>query len=97
MRVERANLPRDALGLNRRFYRATTRMSHDENHLRTEHPRSVFETGNDLGGDNIAGDPSHKNVTNALVEDEFDGNARIGTRQQSRKRLLFLYRVLLQD
>jgi len=69
---------------------------HEEN-LDAEDGDGVFETRNDFRRDDIAGDAGDKDVTDGLIKNEFDGNARVGTGEDGGKGLLLLDGVFLEN
>lgn len=71
--------------------------AHNQYHFYTEYRCAVLKTGDDLRRNNISGDPRRKNVADALVENDFDRNARVRTRQHGGKRFLLFGRLLLEN
>ncbi len=49
------------------------------------------------GDHDVPRNPRNENVSNALIEYQFDWYARIGTREHGGERLLFFFSVLLED
>ena len=92
MLVKPADLTRDGVGLHGSLYSSAARVTEHEDHLDAENGDGVFETRNDFRRDNIAGDASDKQVAKALIENEFDGNTRVGTGEDGGKGLLLLDR-----
>src|SRR5215831_6467305 len=97
MPVQRGYLSGGVLALHRGLDSSTTGMSHYQDHLCAKYRRAVLEASDDLRSDDVPGNPGHKDATNALVEDELDRNARIGTRQNRGEGFLLINGFLLQD
>jgi hypothetical protein len=72
-------------------------MAEREENFDAEDGDSVFETRNDLRRNDIAGDTSDKDVADGLIENEFDGNARVGTGEYGGKRFLLLDGAFLEN
>ena len=53
----------------------------------------VLDAANLRGSDNVAGDPDYKQVAYAAIEYEFCWNARIGTRKNDGKGVLWRCRT----
>ena len=86
-RVQRADLPRNSIGLHSRLDRAAARVTEPEEHLDAEDGDSVFETRDDFRRDDITGDTRDKDIADGLIKHEFDGHARVGTGEDGGKGL----------
>ena len=72
------------------LYSSAARVTEHEEHLDAEGDDGVFETRNDFRRDDITGDASDKDVSDGLIKNEFDGNARVSTSEDGSKGLLLL-------
>ena len=97
MLVKRADLTWNGIGLHGRLYRSAARVTKHKDNLDPKYRDGVFETRKDFRRDDIAGDASDKDVTNGLIKNEFDGNARVGTGKDGGKGLLLLDCVFLEN
>jgi hypothetical protein len=94
---ERADLSRNRLALNGRLDCAASGMTENEDDLRPEDGGAVFEAADDFRRHHVAGDTGYKDVSDGLVEDDFDRHARIGAGEDGGERLLFVDRVVTQN
>ncbi|HEX4171849.1 MAG TPA: hypothetical protein VHY82_05155 [Acetobacteraceae bacterium] len=72
-------------------------MGEDKDRPRAEHGGAVFKARNDLRASDVASDARHEHMADALVEDQFDRDARIRAGQHGGERLLLGDRVLSED
>jgi hypothetical protein len=95
--VKRADLTRNGVGLHGRLDSSAARVTEHEEHFDAEDGDGVFETRHNFRRDDIAGDPSDKDVADGLIKHEFDGHARVGTGEDGGKGLLLLDGVFLEN
>jgi hypothetical protein len=60
-------------------------MSQDVNDFRPENERGEFQTTDNLWRGDIAGNSRDEQIAKALIEDDFDGDARVGATQEDRE------------
>ena len=94
VRIERGDLAQLLLAYDSCSDGAAIGMREDKDDLyRLKHRGTVFEAGEDLGRRDVAGNPRHKEVPDALIEDELHRHARIGAGEDRRERHLLRRRL----
>lgn len=74
--------------LQRRIDRAASVMAEHEDQRRIQHGHRVFHAGDGFGAGKISGDAANEQIAAASVEGIFRRDARIGTAQYGRERIL---------
>ena len=72
-------------------------MAEDEDDLGTEDGCAVFEAGDYLGRGHVAGDAGDEDVSDTLIEEDLDGDARVGAGEHGGEGLLLVDGVVAQD
>src|SRR4051794_26617866 len=72
----------------RRLDRAAARMAEHHDQTRSEPFGGELDAADSRRCDDVARDTDHEKIAESLVEDDFRGNARIGTAEDDRERLL---------
>src|SRR5271167_1658612 len=88
MEVTRLILNRPPELLQGRLDRTAARVSKHHHQPRAKLLGRKVDAADLRGGDNVSRNPNHEQVAQSLVEDDLDGNARIGTAKYCREWLL---------
>src|SRR5215216_3798495 len=77
-------------GLHCCLDRAATLMTEDHNQTRTKDIDTVLDASQTFIVEHIARDSNDKQISDALIKDDFGWHTRIGTTENDRKRVLTL-------
>src|SRR3981081_3390620 len=88
MQIAKLILDRSLQLLQSRFNGAALSVSQHDHQASTELLGGELDTADQGRSDDVAGDTNDEQITQALIEDDFDGHPRIGTAEYGRERLL---------
>ena len=90
VREEGADLAGDSLGLDGGLDGSAIGVAEDEDDLGSEDGGAVFEAADDFRRYDVTGDAGDEDVSDGLVEDDLDGQARVGAGEDGGEGLLLV-------